>query len=269
MQIALIAPDAPAGSDDAVYARRLAMALQALGHAAELFDGASPVPPGAGVIRCALIHSPAAQPPSDADVVVASSAAVADALGLPRESVLAPGSDPAMRVPFAGAPTCRILSVTRPGDGARMEVLSRALARLGDLDWTLTLCGTPIEDPPPAIAARLRFLGADAPPPWEEADLFALATGPGGLHLAVLDALRRGLPVGVAGGGAGGAAVPVEAGMVCAVDDGDLLSKGLRRVIFDTGLRAQMADAAWQAGQALPDWTEQATALAARLETGG
>jgi hypothetical protein len=32
----------------------------------------------------------------------------------------------------------------------------------------------------------------------------------------------------------------------------------MRRIIFDPALRADMADAAWQAGQALPSWAQQA-----------
>ena len=48
--------------------------------------------------------------------------------------------------------------------------------------------------------------------------------------------------------------------------DSDSLSRGLRRVILDPELRAQMAEASWTAGQALPRWDGQAARFAAELE---
>ena len=42
--------------------------------------------------------------------------------------------------------------------------------------------------------------------------------------------------------------------------------KALRRMIFDHALRAEMAQAAWEVGQALPSWTQQAQQFAALLE---
>ena len=48
---------------------------------------------------------------------------------------------------------------------------------------------------------------------------------------------------------------------------GDLVtfSKSIRRVIFDTELRTEMAQAAWEAGQTLPDWETQGREFAAAL----
>jgi hypothetical protein len=40
----------------------------------------------------------------------------------------------------------------------------------------------------------------------------------------------------------------------------------MRRAIFDTALRAEMAEAAWQAGQRLPRWADRAAHFAAELE---
>ncbi len=88
---------------------------------------------------------------------------------------------------------------------------------------------------------------------WQGADLFALATEWEGHAAAVAEALRRGLPVAVTRGGAAAELVPPEAGVACDAGDVDGLSKALRRLIFDAGLRADMAEAAWRAGQALPD----------------
>jgi hypothetical protein len=37
-------------------------------------------------------------------------------------------------------------------------------------------------------------------------------------------------------------------------------------MIFDTGLRQEMAEVAWQAGQRLPRWPDRAAAFATDLE---
>ena len=51
--------------------------------------------------------------------------------------------------------------------------------------------------------------------------------------------------------------VSPEFGVVCPPGDVVGLSKVIRRLIYDTALRAEMAEAAWHAGQALPDWPTQ------------
>jgi hypothetical protein len=53
--------------------------------------------------------------------------------------------------------------------------------------------------------------------------------------------------------------------VVCEPGDIVTLSKSLRRLIFDTTLRRNMADAAWEIGQSLPDWTTQARAFSNAL----
>jgi hypothetical protein len=73
--------------------------------------------------------------------------------------------------------------------------------------------------------------------------------------------MKRGLPVAITAGGAAGALVPPDAGVVCAPGDHEGLSKAMRRLIFDTELRRAMADAAWTAGQALPSWPSQVEAF--------
>ena len=100
---------------------------------------------------------------------------------------------------------------------------------------------------------------------WQQADVFALATHWEGYGMAVAEALKRGLPVAVTAGGAVGNLVTPESGVVCPLGDHVNLSKALRRLIFGTVLRRSMADAAWQVGQALPNWQTQIREFAQAL----
>lgn len=196
-----------------------------------------------------------------------------------RVHVVMPGTSPAPRAPGSGGPTCQILSIGTLIPRKGHELLLRALAKLFDLDCHLTIAGG-APDPVHAatlanlaedlkISQRVTFAGtvADAALEalWQRADVFALATEYEGYGMAIAEALKRGVPVAITKGGAAGDLVPVEAGVVCDVGDLVTYSKALRRVIFDTELRAEMAEAAFQAGQALPDWPQQGRAFAAAL----
>ncbi len=170
--------------------------------------------------------------------------------------------------------TCRILSVGVLTPRKGHDALLRALARLRDLDWSLTIAGSAGRDPGHAaylaalvpelgLADRVRLLAdpndAALDALWREAQLFALTTRWEGYAAGVAEALRRGIPVVVTEGG--GALVPMSAGAVCALEDEPTLSKCLRRVVFDAALRAEMAEGAWRAGQGLPSWQDQAAAM--------
>ncbi len=161
------------------------------------------------------------------------------------------------------------------------DALLRAMARLTDLEWRLVIAGDAGREPEHAVelAALIEELGlhrrvtllADPEPAeleceWAAAGLFALATHWEGYAVGVAEALRRGIPVVVTDGGEAGALVPPDAGAVCPGDDPATFGKCLRRLIFDAELRADMAEAAWQAGQKLPSWTEQARAFLVALE---
>jgi len=197
-----------------------------------------------------------------------------------RLAVVVPGTDAAVRSHGAGGGVMQVLSVGAlvPRKGA--DVLIRALARLFDLDWRLTIVGSSTRDP--AYAGRIRELiaelGLDARVRlvgevdeavldrlWREADIFALATHWEGYGMTVAEALKRGLPVAVCTGGAAAALVPEEAGVFAPPGDEEALSKALRRLIFDHELRRAMAETAWQAGALLPDWPTQVRVFAAAL----
>lgn len=197
-----------------------------------------------------------------------------------RISVVEPGTDPAPRSAGSGGPGCRILSVGALVPRKGHDVLLRALARLTDLDWTLRVAGPPA-DPVHArsltalaeelgLAARVAFLGAlDAAAleaEYAAADLFALATWYEGYGMVVAEAEARGLPLALCTGGAVAELAAPGAAILALPGDHASLSRGLRRPICDAALRAQMAEASWRAGQALPRWPAQAQHLAALLE---
>ena len=83
--------------------------------------------------------------------------------------------------------------------------------------------------------------------------------------MAVAEAVKRGLPVATTDTGAAQSLVSPDSGVVCPVGDIVTLGKSLRRMIYDTALRADMGDAAWRAGKMLPSWQTQAQAFAAAL----
>jgi glycosyltransferase involved in cell wall biosynthesis len=197
-----------------------------------------------------------------------------------RIKIVVPGTDDAPRCTGSGGPTCRIISVGTLVPRKGHDVLIRALARLFDLDWHLTIVGSPDRDPVYAaslvalaeeldVSQRVQFAGETVDAAlevlWREADLFALATHWEGYGMAVAEALKRGLPVAVCSGGAAGNLVTGESGVVCPPGDHVNLSKALRRLIFGVSLRRVMAEAAWQVGQTLPSWKTQAQEFAQAL----
>jgi glycosyltransferase involved in cell wall biosynthesis len=54
-----------------------------------------------------------------------------------------PGTDDAPRSPGSGGPTCEFLSIGTLVPRKGHDLLLRALARLFDLDWHLTIVGSP------------------------------------------------------------------------------------------------------------------------------
>jgi len=187
--------------------------------------------------------------------------------------IVEPGLDRFARTAgSSGSGTCHVLSVGRLAPRKGHDVLLRALARLCDLDWRLTVAGDGHGEADwagklGALAAALGVAGRvqlqEHPPGealerlWASADLFALASRRETTGAAVAEALRRGIPVAVTG-----CDMPAPgAGTSCAPGDDSGLSRCLRRMICDTGLRDRMADAAWAAGLCLPDWPTQAARI--------
>jgi glycosyltransferase involved in cell wall biosynthesis len=201
-----------------------------------------------------------------------------------RIGVVEPGTEEAPRAEGSGGPGCAILSVGTLVPRKGHDVLLRALARLTDLEWTLTVAGDDRRDPTHAqglralaeelgIDARVTFAGEVTGEAlaalYHRADLFALATKWEGYGMAAAEAMARGLPLAITAGGAIGEVVVPGSAIVSPVDDHNSLSKGMRRAIFDADLRAGMAEAAWAGGQTLPRWTDRAEAFRAEIAKAG
>lgn len=197
-----------------------------------------------------------------------------------RIGIVTPGTDPAMRAAGSGGEGCAIIAVGTLVPRKGHDVLMRALARLTDLDWTLTIVGSGDRDPVHAhglaalaeelgIASRITFAGEVAGAAlgalYARSDIFALATHWEGYGMVIAEALARGLPLAITAGGAAAELAPREASVVSPVGDANSLGRAMRRVIFDRALRAQMSDAAWAAGQRLPRWSDQAALFEAEL----
>ena len=198
-----------------------------------------------------------------------------------RIGVVEPGTEPAPRAAGSGGPGCAILAVGTLVPRKGHDVLLRALARLTDLEWSLTIAGDERRDPAHAhglralaeevgIAARVTFAGEVTGEALEalyhRADLFALATRWEGYGMAAAEAMARGLPLAITAGGAIAEVVAPGSAIISPVDDAMSLSKGMRRPIFDAALRAEMAEASWQGGQRLPRWADRAAAFRAELD---
>jgi glycosyltransferase involved in cell wall biosynthesis len=189
-----------------------------------------------------------------------------------------PGTQDAPRAPGSGDPP-RLLAIGSAIPRKGYGVLLEALARLGDLPFSLAIAGSLTLDPataadirPQAEAlpeGRVRLLGAlpaDALDRlYQEADIFVHPSLYEGYGMVLAEALKRGLPVVCTTGGAAAETVPDGAGLKVPPGDAGALAEALRAVIADRALRRRLADAAFAAGAALPTWADGARAIAATL----
>jgi glycosyltransferase involved in cell wall biosynthesis len=191
-------------------------------------------------------------------------------------AVAPPGVDPAPRARGSSGATS-LLAIGAVIPRKAFGQLVEALSKLADLDWRLRIVGSAAASPPTAaalraliaakgLAPRIELTGEVEPErlarAFEEADLFVSASLYEGYGMALAQALAHGLPIVTTTGGAAAETVPDAAALKVAPSDVDALAAGLRQAIGDPILRAALAKASWQAGQALPRWEETAAIVA-------
>ncbi|WP_374446906.1 glycosyltransferase family 4 protein, partial [Stella sp.] len=203
--------------------------------------------------------------------------------GVPAGRVVAvpPGVDRPPPAPRGRAPgPVRLLSVAALVPRKGHDLLVAALATMADLDWTLAAVGASDRDPAltaclleqvarSGLGDRIRFTGevddATLAAHWLSADLFVHPAHYEGYGMALSEALRVGLPVVAAAGGAVPETVPDGAGLLVPPGDAAALAAALRRVVADAALRHRLTAGAAAAGAALPDWDMAARRFAAAI----
>jgi glycosyltransferase involved in cell wall biosynthesis len=192
-------------------------------------------------------------------------------------TVALPGTAPGLRAPRWGDPPV-ILALGSLIARKGYDVLLEALSGLVELPWRLAVAGSPCAAPVTAaqlfaralqedLAGRIAFLGEvsapDARKLLQGADLFVSASFFEGYGMALAEALSFGLPIVAARGGAVEYTLPDDTALK--VEPGDVVSlrAALRAVLSDSELAARLAEAAWRAGQQLPDWQETARIIVA------
>jgi glycosyltransferase involved in cell wall biosynthesis len=205
---------------------------------------------------------------------VATAAEVQRIFAEPAEkiTVALPGTAPGVRAPRQGDPPV-ILALGSLIARKGYDVLLEALAGLGDLAWLLQIGGSPRAAPEIAaqlyaraaqadLAGRVDFLGelsgSRVRQLLQGADLFVSASFYEGYGMALAEALSFGLPIVASRGGAVDSTLPEDAGLK--VEPGDVagLRGALRAALSDGAGTAKLAEAAWRAGQGLPDWPDTA-----------
>ena len=160
-------------------------------------------------------------------------------------------------------------------------VLIEALARLKDLDWSLTCVGSRERDPPAVrairrniaaagLARRISLLGERPPSAlagyYRRADAFVLPSFDEGFGMVFAEAMAYGLPIVATAAGAIPEVVPANAGLLVPPGDARALARALRRVLTEPGLAPRLRRGARAAARRLPDWVRTIAAWEAALD---
>jgi len=208
----------------------------------------------------------------------ATGAIVARNFGVPAEriTVALPGTDPAPRSRGTGKPL-RLLAVGAIVPRKGYDVLIQALRQIKDRDWHLDIAGA--DDRAPETAAALRQLIASSDLAdrvtlngavsnerlsalYSGADVFVMSSRFEGYGMVLAEAMAHGLPIVSTTGGAAADTVPDAAALKVSPGDATAMADALLRMIDEGGLRAEKADASWQAGRALPRWEDTTRIIA-------
>jgi glycosyltransferase involved in cell wall biosynthesis len=194
-------------------------------------------------------------------------------------TVAEPGTTRKERARGSGQATMEILAVGSIVPRKGYAVLIEALAGLKRRNWRLKIAGTARSletvnalTQQIAIAGlgeHVQLLGAvpdkELDSLYDRTDLFVMASLFEGYGMVLAEALQRGLPIVTTTGGAASETVPNSAGLKVPPGDADALRTALDTALADPALRATLADAAWHAGQKLPDWDDTARIIAGAL----
>ena len=193
-----------------------------------------------------------------------------------RITVALPGTDPAPRAVGSKSPMS-ILAVGSIVPRKGYDVLVRALARLGELDWRMTIVGAADRSPQTVAALQAAIvehglghricltgpLGTtDLERHYAAADVFVMPSLFEGYGMVIAEAMMRGLPIVCTTGGAAADTAPDTAAIKVPPGDASALAEGLRTTLTNSKLRQDMALSAWVAGQHLPRWAETARIVA-------
>jgi glycosyltransferase involved in cell wall biosynthesis len=202
------------------------------------------------------------------------------AVPLDRITVAEPGTDPAPRATGSSG-RVQLLAAGSIIPRKGYDVLVRALDRLPPSTWELTIAGATDRSPETtsALAAQIRrsncsssirLVGAldrQALAEWySRADLFVMSSLYEGYGMVLTEALARGLAIVTTTFAAAVERVPDAAALKVPPGDVDALAKALHRAVADAALRKRLADAAWAAARALPQWQDTARSIAGVLK---
>src|SRR6516164_429862 len=203
-----------------------------------------------------------------------STAAAVEGYGITREriAIVPPGTEkPACPLGPRRFPVRALLCVANLVPRKGHELLVEALARIRDLDWSLSCVGSLERDPPTARAVRRRIraaglgrritLSGECPlqsvaQAYRAADAFVLPSFHEGYGMVYAEAMAHGLPVIATTAGAIPETVPPEAGLLVPPGDPAALARAVRRVITQPVLAACLAAGSRVAGARLPDWAQ-------------
>ena len=197
-----------------------------------------------------------------------------------RMRVARPGTLPALRVPPRRNGETMLLAVGAVTPRKGYDLLLRALGRLRDRAWRLTVVGALDRDPTHVamlrgirddfgLAERVAFADSVASEELErlyaDSDIVVSSSAFEGYGMALAESLAHGLPLVMTRGGAADETVPDAAAIKVETGDVDALSTALRILIDNPDRRARLAEAAWGAGQALPRWEDTVAIVAAAV----
>jgi glycosyltransferase involved in cell wall biosynthesis len=201
-------------------------------------------------------------------------AAAVEGYGIPLERIVVvlPGTAKPIHPPRPWrSPVRKLLCVANLVPRKGHEILVEALARIRDLDWSLSCVGSLERDPATAravrrlirsvgLARRITLAGECLPQnvarAYRAADAFVLPSFHEGYGMVYAEAMAHGLPVIATTAAAIPETVPSQAGLLVPPGDRAALARALRRVIAQPAIAARLAAGSRATGARLPDWPQ-------------